>query len=222
MADVFIAGGTGYMGQRLIPVLLQRGHTVGALARLGSERKLPRECEVVQGDPLAPATFSGKVSPASTYVHLVGVAHPSPSKAAEFQAIDLKSIEIAVPAAVAAEVRHFVYVSVAHPAPMMKAYIEVRRRGEELIRQSGLNATVLRPWYVLGQGHRWPYLLKPAYFIAERLSSTRESARRLGLVTLTQMITALVHAVETPANGIRVVEVPEIRAAQLSAVATAS
>lgn len=39
--DVFVAGGTGYIGSRLLPLLLSRGHRVRALARPGSERKLP-------------------------------------------------------------------------------------------------------------------------------------------------------------------------------------
>ena len=38
---VFMAGGTGYMGQRLITPLLGRGHEVRALVRTGSEKKLP-------------------------------------------------------------------------------------------------------------------------------------------------------------------------------------
>lgn len=43
--------------------------------------------------------------------------------------------------------------------------------------------------------------------------STRQSARRLGLVTLAQMVNALVDAVENPPTGIRIVDVPAIRAA---------
>jgi hypothetical protein len=39
----------------------------------------------------------------------------------------------------------------------------------------------------------------------------RDSARRLGLVTLSQMLQALVNAVETPATGVRIWEVPQIR-----------
>ena len=78
-------------------------------------------------------------------------------------------------------------------------------------RASGLAATVLRPWYVLGPGHRWPYGLIPLYWIAERMPSTREGARRCGLVTLGQILTALVRAVEEPATAVRVVTVPEIR-----------
>jgi uncharacterized protein YbjT (DUF2867 family) len=104
-----------------------------------------------------------------------------------------------------------VYVSVAHPAPVMKAYIAVRTQVEQAIRDAGLNATILRPWYVLGPGHWWPYLVLPVYKLLELVPATRDGAQRLGLVTLGEMVGALVRAVEEPAQGVRVVEVPEIR-----------
>ena len=151
--------------------------------------------------------------PCDTFVQLVGVSHPNPAKAAEFRSVDLASGRGAIEAASSAGVQHFVYVSVAHPAPMMKAYIEVRSQCEAMIRQSGLKATILRPWYVLGPGHRWPYLLLPIYKLMELFPSTREGATRLGLVTLEQMVRALVRAVETPAQEVQIVEVPQIRAA---------
>ena len=72
---------------------------------------------------------------------------------------------------------------------------------------------MVRPWYVLGPGHRWPYLLIPFYALAERIPAMRAGARRLGLMTRAQMVAALVHAVEHPATGVRVVEVAEIREA---------
>jgi uncharacterized protein YbjT (DUF2867 family) len=209
--NVFITGGTGYLGKRLIPELLKRGHTVRALVRQASEAKLPPGCQSVIGDPLDKESFARQVNPADTFVQLVGVPKPSPAKAAQFRAIDLVSIQQSVPAATAAGIEHFIYVSVAHPAPMMKAYIEVRSEGERLIRESGLRATILRPWYVLGPDHRWPYLLVPAYKMLERLPSTRESAQRLGLVTLQQMINALLRAVENSSDNHHIVEVPEIR-----------
>jgi uncharacterized protein YbjT (DUF2867 family) len=152
------------------------------------------------------------VPPAEAFVHLVGVAHPSPAKASEFRTVDLASVRAAVVAARTAGVAHFIYVSVAHPAPVMKAYIAARCEGEALIQASGLNATILRPWYVLGPGHRWPLALEPLYWLAERFPKTGESARRLGLVTIDQMITALAWTVENPPAGVRVMEVPAIRA----------
>jgi len=46
----------------------------------------------------------------------------------------------------------------------------------------------------------------------------RATARRLGLVTLRQMVAALVNAVEEPpAGGARVVEAPRIRASRIDA-----
>ncbi|MBZ5570710.1 MAG: NAD(P)H-binding protein [Acidobacteriia bacterium] len=209
---VFITGSTGYMGRSLIAELLRRGHQVRALARTGSEGKLPPGCQVVFGDALNGDSYAASIQPADTFVQLVGVAHPSPSKAAEFRTIDFASASGAIKAASGAGIQHFVYLSVAQPAPMMKAYIEVRSECEALLRRSGMNATVLRPWYVLGPGHRWPYVLLPMYWLMERLPSTREGARRLGLVTLAQMKGALVDAVENPSRGLRIVEVPEIRA----------
>lgn len=208
---VFVTGSTGYMGQRLIARLLAGGHSVRALARAGSETNLPQGCQTVVGNALAAESYASQVPPADTFVQLVGVAHPSPSKAPQFRSVDLVSAAAGVKAAKQAGIQHFVYVSVAQPAPVMKAYIQVRAECEQMIRESGLNATVLRPWYVLGPGHRWPYLLLPFYSLLELLPQTREGARRLGLVTLNQMIAALVVAVEHPARGVRIVEVPEIR-----------
>ena len=210
---VFITGGTGYMGQKLIPRLLERGHQVRALVRPGSEKKLPPGATAVIGSALDASSYIGQISPADTFVQLVGVAHPSPAKAAEFRAVDRPSGLGAVAAAKYARIRHFVYLSVAHPAPMMHAYIAVRSECEAAIEAAGLNATILRPWYVLGPGHRWPYLLTPLYKLAELLPQTRDGAQRLGLVTLEQMTSALMVAVENPAEGRRVVTVPEIRLA---------
>jgi len=210
---VFITGGTGYMGQRLIPRLLERGHTMRALVRPGSERRLPAGCTPVVGNALDGTSYVAQISPADTFVQLVGVAHPSPAKADEFRKIDLPAGLGAVVAAKTAGIRHFVYLSVAHPAPMMHAYIAVRSECEAAIESAGLNATILRPWYVLGPGHRWPYLLLPIYKIAEWLPQTREGALRLGLVTLEQMLNALTFAVENPVAGRRVIAVPGIRSA---------
>ena len=208
--SVFIAGATGYMGSRLAEELIRRGHSVSGLVRAGSENRLPTGCQPIPGNALDRTTFGSKIGGADTYVQLVGVAHPSPAKAQQFREIDLKSCQESVAAAVTNNVRHFVYVSVAHPAPAMKAYIEVRMRCEEIIQASGLYATILRPWYVLGPGHYWPYVLKPFYWMARQIPASRAGAERLGLVTLPQMISALVASVESPATGICIREVPEI------------
>jgi uncharacterized protein YbjT (DUF2867 family) len=207
---VFITGGTGYLGGRLIPLLVARGHRVRVLARPRSRSKVPAACEIVTGDPLDRTTFADAISPCDTFIQLVGVPHPSPSKARQFVEIDLRSAVESIGAATTAEIRNFVYVSVAQPAPVMLAYQAARREAERLLLNSGLRYTILRPWYILGPGHRWPHALRPIYWLLDRWPSTRETARRLGLVTIDQMVATLVDAVEQPVAA-RVVEVPQIR-----------
>ncbi len=208
---IFIAGGTGYIGQALIPKLLKHNYSVHCLVREKSISKLPVGCKVITGNALDSNSYKEKIYPADTFIHLVGVSHPSPSKADQFREIDLVSLQQSVEASVDAGIKHFIYLSVAHPAPIMKEYIQVRKECEEFLGKSGLNATILRPWYVLGPGHRWPYILIPFYKLIEKLPSKAESAKRLGLVTLKQMIKTLLSAVENPVDGIKIMEVPEIR-----------
>lgn len=214
---IFVTGGTGYLGRALLPVLLGRGHRVVALARPGSATRLPPGCEVLLGDALDAASFTPRLPPCDTSVHLVGAHHPAPWKAQLFREVDLASVDVALAAAAAAGVRHFVYLSAAHPAPVMKAYLAVREECEARIAAAITAATAgaatfLRPWYILGPGHRWPYPLLPAYAALERLPATRATARRLGLVTLPQMVATMIWAVENPPeSAVRIVEVPAIR-----------
>jgi nucleoside-diphosphate-sugar epimerase len=145
---VFITGGTGYLGRHVIPALIARGHRVRALVRHGSQAKAPRGCEIVVGDPFDRATFAHAIAPCDTFLQLVGVPHPSPSKARQFIDVDLRS---------------------------------------------ALESIV------------------PIYWLLERLPSTRETTRRLGLVTVSQMVHALVDAIEHPPDDARIVGVPEMK-----------
>src|SRR6185436_11180583 len=82
---VFLTGATGYLGRPLAEQLLERGHRVRALVRPGSEKKLPPGCQPVVGDALEGASYGEAVAGADVFVHLVGVAHPSPRKAPLFK-----------------------------------------------------------------------------------------------------------------------------------------
>lgn len=208
---VFVTGGTGYLGRFLVPELVKRGYAVNCLVRPGSENRLPAGAHCVPGDALKQATFKNAIKPADTFVQLVGVPHPSPAKAAQFRSIDLVSVRESVAAAIDAGVKHFIYLSVAQPAPVMRDYLAVRAEGEAMIRDSGMNATFIRPLYALGPGHRWPCLLLPMFWLAMLVPGKSESASRLMPVTLAQTIRALVQAVENPPSGIRIVEASEMR-----------
>ena len=218
--DVFVTGGTGYIGRRLIAQLAARGHHVRALVRPASAAGLPG-IATVDGNALLADDVATALHPNETLVHLVGTPHPNPSKAAEFDRVDLTSIRASVAAAERVGIAHLVYVSVAQPAPTMHAYVAARAAGEAAIAAARLTATIVRPWYVLGPGHRWPIVLMPFYALAKLLPAARDTARRLDLVTVGEMTTALVAAVESPPPPAtqRIVDVPAIKSARVARAA---
>src|SRR4051794_26594959 len=127
---VLVTGGTGYIGARLVPALVARGHDVRVLARPGSRAKVPAGCDTMLGNALDADNVRRALRGGDTLVHLVGTPHPGPGKGREFRAVDLPSIQASVAAARAARVAQIVYVSVAQPAPVMQDYVAVRAAGE--------------------------------------------------------------------------------------------
>ncbi len=194
--EIFVTGGTGYIGQHLIPALLARGHRVRALARQESLNRVPAGATTVVGDALQVDSVTAAIRPGDT---------------------DLASIRATVSAAKQVGISHLIYLSVAQPAPIMQAYLWVRALGESIILEARVTATIVRPWYVLGPGRRWPKAIVPLYKIAEMIPATRATLERLGLVTIEQMVNAIVYALENPpAPGQRrTVDVPGIRRARL-------
>ena len=215
--NILVTGGTGYIGQHLIPALVARGHRVRVLTRKESAKRVPAGGEPVVGDALDAESVTAALRADDSVIHLVGTPHPSPAKTEQFKHVDLVSIRATVAAAQRVAIYDLVYISVAQPAPIMRAYLWVRGLGEAMIREAGLTATIIRPWYVLGPSHWWPKLLWPFYKLAGFIPATRASAERLGLVTIEQMVAAIVSAVENPpARGRqRIVDVPGIRRARL-------
>ena len=137
---VVLTGGTGYLGTRLAERLLARGHRVRLLVRSSAAGRSAAGAEAIIGNALDSESIATALQPGDTLVHLVGTAHPNPSKAAEFEAVDLASIRAAASAASRTAIAHLVYVSVAQPAPVMRAYVAARAEGEALIRASGRSA----------------------------------------------------------------------------------
>jgi len=104
LETVFITGGTGYIGTRLIKKLLDRGHEVIAFVRKGSENKIPVGAKIVIGDPFDVSSFKNQIPEGCVFVQLLGVSHPSPKKKKLFRTIDLASVKTSVDAASLARV----------------------------------------------------------------------------------------------------------------------
>ena len=146
MGPVFVTRRHWPHRPRIHPELAQRDTEILALVRAHPLQS----CQQTAARLLAirsTTDFRARDSEDSTFIQLVGVPHSSPRKAKQFREIDLVSVRESVAAATVARVKHFVYLSVAQPAPTMKEYIAVRAEGESMIRAAGLRSTVLRPIY---------------------------------------------------------------------------
>jgi len=213
---IFITGATGYIGTRLIKLLLSNDYKVIALVRKGSEHKVPAGVETVIADPFDAQSFQQYIPSGSVFVQLLGVAHPSPKKAIQFREIDLCSVKASADAAAFANISQFIYVSVAMwPSKLMQAYQQVRKEGEEYCLSKKLSCTFIRPWYVLGPGHWWPILLLPLYGLAELIPAWRKQARAKGLVSIKQMLKTLLNAIVQEPSPLRIYEINDIRKAGL-------
>jgi nucleoside-diphosphate-sugar epimerase len=212
MKTIFISGATGYIGTRLVKQLIDRGHTVIALVRKGSEHKVPAGVAVIIANPFDAKTFQEYIPAGCVFIQLLGVAHPSPRKAQQFKDIDLRSVKASADAAANAGVAHFIYVSVAMaPSKLMQAYQQVRKEGEKYCLSKTFNCSFIRPWYVLGPGHWWPVSLLPFYSLAEIIPSWRKKARAMALVTIQQMLNTLINVTEDEPIPLRIYEIKDIR-----------
>ena len=212
MKEVVITGGTGYMGRRLIGLLLEKGFKVTAITRESSVNKLPRGVIPLVANPFDPSTFSNRVPRNACFIQLLGVHHPGPKKKALFYSVDLASARASASAALDSGASHFIYVSVAQtPTKIMKDYQEVRALGEQAILDTGIPATFIRPWYVVGPGHYWPLLFVPVFKLLELLPGTSAKAKALQLVSLSQMLRILLFAAQTPVQRNRIFEISDIR-----------
>lgn len=212
MQTLFITGGTGYIGSRLMNSLNKVEFRIIALVRPGSEHKVPSGVELIIADVFKPEEWIAKVPLDSIFIHLLGVAHPSPAKKNLFQTIDLRAVKIVATAAKETQSKKFIYLSVAmEPSSIMKDFQEAKIKGEEYIISLNLLHVFIRPWYVLGPGHWWPYLLFPLFKLLEIIPATAKKAKAFGFVNIKQMVRSLVYIVNHLDEVPDVIEIGNIK-----------
>jgi len=153
---VFITGGTGYVGSRIVRDLLDAGHEVVALVRDGSKSKLPVDpdrIEIVRGDALIPESFSKAIEDCDAVIHLIAIIREFPRKGITFEKLNLETTRNVLNEAVKHDITRFVYMSALgakHDSP--SGYFTTKARSEDLVRDSGLEYSIFRPSIIHGPG----------------------------------------------------------------------
>jgi uncharacterized protein YbjT (DUF2867 family) len=160
--DVFVAGGHGQIGLRLLRLLAQRGDRARGLIRdptqsadLDGAGALPVVADWEQGDDITPL-----VAGADAVVFAAG-AGPG-SGAERKRTVDHEGAVKLIEAARANDVARYVIVSSVgadHPeraSEAMRPYIEAKAAADAAVRESGLDWTIVRPGRLTdepGTGH---------------------------------------------------------------------
>ena len=144
---VAIFGGTGFIGRTLGAAIRQRGGAVLVLSRgAPDDGEHSRTCDAAQ--PIDPSLLEG----VDVVVNLVGIKAPQRARGRrqQFEDAHVTATRHIVGACEAAGVSRLLHVSVARDADeeltaAASPYLKTKARGEEVIRGSELEWTILRP-----------------------------------------------------------------------------
>ncbi len=170
MAVVALTGATGFIGRHVVPSLLERGHSVRALVRNGSEARLPSGVCALAGEVTDVSAVEQLLRGAEIVIHLAGVAHTtltSEEDRSRARAVNVGGAQNVLEAAARAGVRRTVIASSAHvydgqsgirvredaPQAPENLYAETKIEVERLARefgQRGLEVVVGRPCLTYG------------------------------------------------------------------------
>ncbi|WPZ02773.1 NAD(P)-dependent oxidoreductase [Blastomonas marina] len=142
-----ITGGTGFVGRATIERALAAGHTVRALTRRPqSERE---GLEWIAGDLSDDTSLERLVADSDAVIHVAGVV--SASDPALFEAANVRGAYSLARAAEQAGPERLVLVSsLAAREPDLSLYGRSKKRGEDVVRASGLDCSIVRPPAVYG------------------------------------------------------------------------
>ncbi len=147
-----VTGATGYIGGRLVPRLLDRGHAVRALAR--NPDKLADvgwrdDVEVARGDLGDTESLSAAFDGMDVVYYLVH----SMGTSSDFVAAEARSARNVVDAARQAGVRRLVYLGGLHPpGAELSPHLRSRTAVGEILIESGIETVVLQAGVVIGSG----------------------------------------------------------------------
>jgi uncharacterized protein YbjT (DUF2867 family) len=149
--NILVTGATGYIGGRLVPLLLERGHEVTCLAR-NPARLIGRfaGARVVQGDVFQRDDVLRAMHGQDVAYYLV---HSMSGHGGDFAANDRIAAQIVAEAARDAGVRRIIYLGgLGDDEAHLSRHLRSRHEVGEVLRSGGVPVTEFRAAMILGSG----------------------------------------------------------------------
>lgn len=150
-SQILVAGATGRTGRHIVRKLIQAGSKPRALARVPIEAELlfGDAVETFEGDVRSIETLHNALTGIEVVISAVGTRSPVGDNCP--RRVDYEGIANLVTAARQASVRRFVLISsiavthADHPLNQFGHVLDWKRKGEEVLENSGLVYTIIRP-----------------------------------------------------------------------------
>lgn len=152
---IFVAGATGYIGARLVPLLLDAGYHVRALARAPEKlRNRPwaehPHLEIVKGDVLDKKSLRKGLNQCRAAYYLVHSMNPGVD---DFASTDRQAAGNMAEAAAAENLQQIVYLSgLGDDQGRLSHHLQSRTEVGEILRQGPVPVTILRAAMIIGSG----------------------------------------------------------------------
>jgi uncharacterized protein YbjT (DUF2867 family) len=161
MSTILVTGASGFVGRHMIPVLLAGGHRIVALVRTPTAgetvlgRLTPEERAAVEwriGDVTGPQDLPAAMAGVDSVLHLVAIPRDW-SRGADMRRINTEGTRNVVEAMRVAGVARLVHMGAlgVEDDPRLQ-YASSKAKAERLVRESGLDWTILRPSIQFGEG----------------------------------------------------------------------
>jgi uncharacterized protein YbjT (DUF2867 family) len=145
-STVLVTGATGFIGRRLVPVLVDQGHTVRAMTRNPATYDGPGEA--VGADVMDPASLEDALAGVDVAIYLVHSLDDP-----DFERKDAEAARNFGRAAAKAGVRQIVYMGgLGDDGDDLSPHLRSRREVEGILGEDGVPVTVLRAAIVVGHG----------------------------------------------------------------------
>lgn len=149
---VLVTGATGFVGTHLVRRLLGEGFEVVGLARTAPAAPVPAGARFVRGDVNDASSLRAAMKGVDAVVHLVAIIAERDGRT--YYSVNHLGTEAVVRAMKDAGVSTLVHQSALGVGPGLEGYPYLHSKwlGEEAVRTSGLDYTILRPGVVHGPG----------------------------------------------------------------------
>ena len=205
---VMVTGSTGFLGRRVVQALLAEGKDVRCLVHSpGSESLFDLDkVDVHYGSVTDPPSLRSAFYNLDEVIHLVAIIQERGNST--FYRVNVEGVRNVLRAAEAAGVQRIVHVSAigAQETPTMR-YLHSKWQGEQLVLNSGIPYTILRPSLLFGEGDQFMNSLAGLVRAAPVVPVIGSGKNELQPVSVDDVARCIVTSIDEPSMRNRIVEI---------------